>query len=162
MSHAMRNHLTTFVAVTIAGIVTCCIGLSLVLNNVGSMSVSSFNAYIIVIPCAVMLAASLLIMLTASEIDRQMYLVVIVVCLATGLVSMVVTSAWMSDQAIAEQLLANSPEGTTVIPVMNNVVTMIRDVAAFVVVPTVGCIAGVWIGSRLHTVKSSGGRKKRK
>ena len=51
--------------------------------------------------------------------------------------------------------VASSGEGAAIVPSMNNTLVAIRNVAAFVVAPTVGCIAGAWVGSRVHPMKSS-------
>ena len=158
MSESVKKHLPVIAIVTVIALASAAYALLLVHDNVASMSVDAFSAYIIVIPCVAMLVGSFAITVTAQTIGRQLYIVVLAICFVLGLVSLVVTSLWMSDPSIASALLANSPEGTTITPVTESLLTVVRDIAAYVVVPTVGCIAGAWVGSRVHPVEREGGR----
>lgn len=170
MNESVRRHLTAIVGITLLGAVTGCLALSFVHDAAAGMSAGAFSTWIIVVPCAVMLVASFAITATASEIGRQLFLTVLAICLVAGVASMLVTSSWMSDPALSAQLLANSEEGTVLTPVLRSPIIVLRDIAAFVVVPTIGCIAGAWVGSRLHPVaaapdagtgKRKGGKRKR-
>ena len=152
VSDEVRQHLTVIVATCLLGIVAASFILLQIRNAAGSMDVSTFSLAIFIAPCIVMLICSFVIMVTANTIGRQLFIVVVGICFATGIVSMVVTSGWLSDAGIAAQLLANSPEGTTITPPIQNIVVVMRDIAAFVVAPTVGSIAGAWLGSRLHPI----------
>ena len=163
MTEGFKRHLPLVVAVSLMGIATCAFALMQVANAASSMSVDGFSMYVILVPCIAMAVCSLVITITASEIGRQLYLAVVGVCFACGIVSMVVTSGWFSDPTISAQLVANSPEGTSITPPLQNPLIVLRDIAAFIVVPTVGCIAGAWLGSRLHPVTSEkrGGAKRK-
>lgn len=118
------------------------------------MSVDAFQMLIFLVPCAVMLAGSFIIAASASVIGRQLYVTVLAICLATGVISMLVTSTWLSNADIVAALLANSDEGAAVTPILQSPLLVLRDIAAYVVIPTVGCIAGAWVGSRLHPMAS--------
>ena len=119
MTEGLRRHVPVIAVVSLLGIAIGAFALVSVLNNAPALSVESFSLYIIVIPCALMLVCSLAIMASASEINRQLFLVVAGICFASGIVSMVVTSIWLADPAVASALLANSPDGTTVTPPAN-------------------------------------------
>ena len=161
MTEGLKRHLPVIVVVSLVGIATCVFALTQVLNSAGGLDLESFSLYIILIPSIVMLVCSFVIALTANSIGRQLYLVVVGICFVTGIVSMVVTSGWVSDASISAQLLANSPEGTTVTPPLQSPLVVLRDLAAYIVAPTVGCIFGAWLGSRIHPVTSDGkGRRK--
>lgn len=161
MSDSLKQHLPTVVAVLLIGLATTAFALSRVLSSAGDISVEAFSAYIIAIPTIAMIVCSFVIMFTAQRVGRQLYLVVVATCFVLGIVSMVVTSAWMSDASVAAQLLEHSAEGTQVVPVLDNTVVVIRDIAAYIVAPTVGCILGVWIGSKMHPITSDKPRRKR-
>ena len=152
MSDVVRQHLTVIVATCLLGIAVASFILLQVHDAAGSMDVSTFSLAIFIVPCIVMLVCSFIIMVTANAIGRQLFVVVVGICFATGIVCMVVTSGWLSDANVAAQLLANSPEGTTITPPIQNIVVVMRDIAAFIVAPTVGSIAGAWLGSRLHPI----------
>ena len=154
MSEEVKEHLPTVALVSALGVLGAAFALSRVHAAAGDMSVGAFSLAIFVIPCVVMVVCSFVIMLTASAIGRQLFLVVVGICFVAGIVSIFVTSAWFSDPELAALLLANSGEGAEVIPPMNNPLVAMRDVAAFVVAPTVGCIAGAWLGSRIHPMSS--------
>ena len=163
MTEGFKRHLPVVVVVSLVGIATCVFALMQVANGASGMNVDSFSMYIILVPCIVMVVCSLLITITASEIGRQLYLAVVGVCFVGGIVSMVITSGWFSDPFISAQLLANSPDGTTITPPLQNPLIVLRNIAAYIVAPTVGCIAGAWLGSRLHPVtsdKRQGGKRK--
>ena len=162
MTEGLRKHLPMIVVITIIGVGTGIIALSRVLDAAQGMTTGMFSRLIIVIPCSIMLVCSLLIAMTASEISRQLYLIVVGICVVFGIVSMVVTSGWMSDPTIAEALFVNSGSTDPVVAPLNNPLIIIRDIAAYFVVGTVGCIAGAWIGSRLHPMKSAGKSRKKK
>ena len=161
MTEGLKRHLPVIVVVSLVGIATCVFALTQVLNSAAGLDLEAFSLYIILIPSIVMLVCSFVIALTANSIGRQLYLVVVGICFVTGIVSMVVTSGWVSDASISAQLLANSPEGTTVTPPLQSPLVVLRDLAAYIVAPTVGCIFGAWLGSRIHPVTSDGkGRRK--
>ena len=136
--------------------------MSAVYNSVASMDYGTFSFLILFIPCAIMFSCSFVIMATAREIGRQMFLVMIIICLVTGFASVIVTSNWQTDPAVVDALLANSPEGTTIVPTMKMPITLIRNILSYFVVGTVGCIAGAWVGSRIHPLTSDGTGNKRK
>ncbi|MBQ9043162.1 MAG: hypothetical protein IJ111_10175, partial [Eggerthellaceae bacterium] len=148
MDAVVRKHLSVIIAVTLVGIVTAALLLQLVHDSAASMGANQFSMVIFLVPCAIMLVGSFVIAATARQIGRQLYLVVLVICLVTGIVSMVVTSGWLSDPSITALLMANSPEDTVITPILQSPITIFRDIAAYVVIPTVGCIFGAWLGSR--------------
>lgn len=164
MDSVLRKQLSVIILVTVVGLVTGYLLMSNVRNSASVLSVDAFSWLVFLIPCAIMLVGSFIVAVTATEIGRQLYIACVVICVVTGIASMVLATNWMNDPAIATQLLANSPEGAIVVTPLASIVFMIRDFAAFVVVPTVGNIAGAWVGSRLHpmTAQSSGKKKKRR
>ena len=162
MTEGLKQHLPIIVVVSLVGLGTAAFALHNVLMGVGSMNVDTFNTLIIVIPCAIMLVCSFIIAFTASEIGRQLYLTVVGISVVLGIVSMILTSMWASDPTIATALLANSGEGATLIPATGAPVIVIRDIAAYFVVPTIGCILGAWVGSRVHPMTSSKKNKGKK
>lgn len=162
MTEGFKQHLPIIIVVSLVGLATGIYALMRVHDGAAGMDVGAFSSYIIIFPCLIMLVCSLIVAMTAKSIGRQLYLTMLGICLALGIVSMVVTSMWMSDPAIAQALLANSPEGETITPVVEQPIIVMRNIAAYVVMPTVGCIAGAWIGSRLHPVHSEGSMRRRK
>lgn len=162
MNAAIRKQLPVIIVVVLIGFITGCILMTLVHDSASSMGASQFSTIIFIIPCVIMLAGSFVIAFTADEIGRQLYIVSLALCLVCGAISMFVGSSWLSDPAIAEQLLANSPDGTVITPILNSPITIIRDIAAFVVVPTVGCVLGAWAGSRVHPMRREKRPKKGK
>ena len=165
MSESVKQHLPIIVIVTIIALASGAYTLLRVHDGATSMSLDTYSMYIIVIPCVVILLASFIITVTAQTIGRQLYVVVLLICFTLGIISLVVTSMWMSDPTIASALLANSPDGTVITPITNSPLIVMRNIAAYVVVPTVGCIAGAWIGSRIHPVAregKGGGKSKQK
>lgn len=150
MTDGMKRHLPVIIVVSIVCLASTCYALSRVLAGVPDMSVRTFSLYVIVIPCAAMVIGAFAVTFTADEIGRQLYITMLAICLALGIVCMVVTSSWMSDAGIAAQLLANSGDGAEITPILQSPLLVLRDIAAFVVAPTVGCIAGAWAGSRVH------------
>ena len=160
MDAVVRNHLPVIVVVTLVGVITGCVALTFVHNSASTMDANLFSGLLFVVPCAIMLVCSFVIAFTAYEIGRQLYIVVLSICLILGVVSMLVGSAWLSDQSIAAQLLANSPADTVITPILKSPMTILRDIAAFVVVPTVGCILGAWAGSRVHPMRADKKSKK--
>ncbi len=162
MDSVVRKHLSVIIAVTLVGIVTTSLLLQLVHDSAAGMGANQFAMAIFLVPCAVMLIGSFAIAATARQIGRQLYLVVLAICLVTGIVSMVVTSGWLSDPSIAALLMANSPADTVITPILQSPITIFRDIAAYVVIPTVGCIFGAWLGSRIHPLSDDGTAKKKK
>ncbi|MBR0403891.1 MAG: hypothetical protein IJI68_01615 [Eggerthellaceae bacterium] len=166
MTDIVKQHLPTIVVVTIVGIATSYFLLSRVLANVANMDVDGFSTAVFGIPCVVMFICSTIIVLTAPGINRQLYLVVVIICMVLGVISMLCSNAWMLDKTITAALLANSPDDTTVVPVLKNGMLILRDVAAYFVIPTVGSILGAWVGSRIHPMtsesKNAKGKKSKK
>lgn len=162
MNESLRKHLSVIIGVTVLGLISGTLILNAVRGAVGSMDYSMFSFLIIIVPCAIMLVCSFVIMFTANEIGRQMFIVVVVISIVAGLLSMFVTSSWQSDSEIVATLMANSPEGTVIVPSIRMPITFLRNIAAFFVVPTVGCILGAWAGSRVHPMKSDGTGNKKK
>ena len=156
MTEGFKQHLPVIIVVSIVGLATGAFALMYVKNSAASMDVGAFSSYIIIIPCLIMLVCSLVVAMTAHTIGRQLYVTMLALCLALGLVSMVVTSIWMSDPVVSAALLANSPEGEVITPITQQPIIVMRNIAAYVVMPTVGCIAGAWIGSRLHPIQAEG------
>ena len=154
MTESVRKHLPTIVVVAIIGIATTYLVLAQVLANAASLDVDAFSTWIFGVPCIVMFVCAAVIAATAHSIGRQLYLVVVAICLVAGLVCMVVTSGWLSDEATAALLLANSDADAVVTPILNSPILVLRDIAAFFVAPTVGLILGAWLGSRLHPMAS--------
>lgn len=136
MSQAVKQHLAVIVVVSLIGIATAVF--ALMQARSAGLNADTLATAVWVIPCVVMVVASFVIMLTASSIGRQLFLVVAGICFVAGIVGMVVTSGWFS--------------GTDVTPPLQNPIIVMRDIAAFIVAPTVGSIAGAWIGSRVHPV----------
>ena len=155
MPKEIRDNLQTIVIVTVIGFILCAVALTFVHNGAAHLSVSAFDTLIIVIPCAIMLVGSMIIAFTAKTIGPNLFFCLVIICLALGIVSMIVTSIWMSDANIANALLANSKEGTQIIPITKNPLVGLRNIAAFFVMPTVGLIFGAWLGSRFHSVSST-------
>ena len=160
MSESLRNHLPVIVAVSVVGALTGAFALMQVRNGVAGMTVGTFDMLIIVVPCVIMLICSLIVAMTAKAIERSLYVTMMGICLALGLISMVVTSTWAANPDVAAALLANSGEGASLVPPANSPLIAMRNVAAYIVMPTVGCIAGAWIGSRMHPMQAA--PKKRK
>lgn len=161
MTDDIRENLPALIAVTVIGIATCAFALMQVRANAGSMDYGTFSNFIFLIPCAIMLIGSFIVVLMSQQIGRKLYLTLAGICFVLGIVVMVITSSWLSDPDIAAKLLANSEEGTIILPILNAPILIMRDIAAFIVCPTVGCIAGAWLGSRLHPVTSTNPGRKR-
>lgn len=159
MDAAVKKHLPFIIGITLLGIVTTYFAFTVLHDSAAGMSANEFALALFIIPCVVMLICSFAIALTANQISRQFYLAMLVIGLVTGIASMVVASLWLSDPEITTALLANSPEGTEITPVLRSPVTILRDIAAWVVIPTVGCIFGAWLGSRIHPMS---GEKRKK
>lgn len=162
MDAVVRNHLTVIAAVTVIGIATAAFLMNFIHDSAAGMSANQFALLIFLVPCIVMFVGTFVIAMTANQIGRQLYLTTLIICLATGLVSMLVGSSWLSDPEITALLLANSPDGTVITPIMQSPITIFRDIAAFIVIPTVGCIFGAWLGSRLHPLRADKPSKKKK
>ena len=154
MDSVVKKHLPFIIGITLLGIVATYFVYSWLHDSaVTTMSASTFSWWLFLVPCGIMLVCSFAIACTAEEIGRSLYVTVLAICLVLGIVTMCVASAWMSDPIIAESLLANSEEGTVIVPILKSPITILRDIAAWVVIPTVGCILGAWVGSRLHPLK---------
>ena len=166
MTDIVKQHLPTIIVVTLVGIATSYFLLSRVLGNVANMDVDGFSTAVFGIPCIVMFICAAIIALTSPGINRQLYIVIVSICLALGVISMLFSNAWMLDETITTALLANSPDGTTVVPVLKNGMLILRDVAAYFVIGTVASILGAWVGSRIHPMtsdsKNGKGKKSKK
>ena len=162
MDSVVRKQLPIIVVVTIVGFITAAIFMTIVRDSAGSLGASQFGWLVFIVPCVVMLVGSFIIAFTASEIGRNLYVVVLAICLVGGLISIFVANMWLSDSSITEALLANSDEGTVILPIFNSPIVILRDIAAFVVVPTVGCILGAWVGSKFHPLEGEKKSKKSK
>ena len=162
MDKHIRDNLPTIIVIWLIGIATCAFGLVLVRNNAASLDVGAFSWAVFLIPCVVMILAPFAITLVAQSIGKQLYLSMLGISVVLGIIVMVITSGWMSDPDIAAKLMANSDPSITIIPILQAPITMLRDVAAFIVCPTIGCIAGAWVGSRLHPVVSTNKKKRKK
>lgn len=153
MNEDLKRHLPVIVIATLACIAGTVLALMSLKNAAGGMQLDAFSLAVFVIPCIAMLVGSFVIMVTSEVISRKLFVVVTGICLATGVVAMVVTSSWFQDATLVEALLANSPDGTAVtVPIQSPIIVM-RDIAAYVVCPAVGSIAGAWVGSRLHPMR---------
>ena len=160
MDPVVKKHLPAIIGITLLGVVaTYFVYMWLHDTAYTTMTAQMFSWWLFLVPCIVMFICSFAIACTADEIGRQLYVVVLAICLVLGVISMFVASAWLSDQTIVETLLANSPADTVITPVLKSPMTILRDVAAWIVIPTVGCIFGAWVGSRLHPMA---GEKKTK
>ena len=160
MTDGLKQHLPVIVTVTILGFITCAFVLMRVHDGAAGMDVPTFSTLIIVIPCAFMFLCSLVVAMTAHSIGRQLYVTMLAICFIGGLVSMVITSIWTADANLAAALLANSADGETISPATDQPILVLRNIAAYVVMPTLGCIAGAWIGSRLHPMEAEPKTKK--
>ena len=159
MGEVVKSNLPVIIAATLLGIIAGYFAFKAIHDGVGGMDVALFSGLVFVIPCVIMLVASFAIAATAQEIGRQLYVVVLGICLVTGIVSMCIASGWMSDSAIAATLVANSEEGTILTPILKSPITILRNIASYVVVPTVGLIMGAWVGSRFHPLKGEKPKK---
>lgn len=162
MTESLKEHLPVIAVVCIVGAATAAFALMQVRNGAAGMDVALFEALIIVIPCAAMLVCSAIVAMTAHTIERSLYVTMLAICLAMGLVSMVVTSLWESDPSVTAALLANSAENTTITAAVNQPIIVMRNVAAYIVMPTLGCIAGAWLGSRIHPMQAKASKRSRK
>lgn len=162
IDQVLRKQLSVIILVTVVGIVTGWFILSFVRDNAGTFDAGMFSALMYLIPCALMLIGSFVVAATATEIGRTLYIASLAICVTTGVISMFIVSAWMSDPAVTTLLLANSAEGTTIVPPLKSAMTIFRNVASYIVVPTVGCILGAWVGSRLHPMTAAPSTKSNK
>lgn len=162
MSPIVKKHLPFIIGITLLGVATTFFAYQWLYGAASSMGASQFSWWLFLVPCFVMFACSFAIACTAEEIGRQLYVTVLVICVVGGVMTMFIASTWMSDPAVAATLLANSDEGTVITPVLKSPMVILRDVAAWIVVPTVGCILGAWIGSRLHPLKGEKPKKNKK
>lgn len=161
MDEVVRKHLSVIIAITLLGLVTGYLAMTFVRDNAAVMNANSFALWVFLVPCVFILVCSFAIAATARQIGRQLYLVVLVVSLICGIISMIMASGWLSDPEISALLLANSPEETVITPILQSPITILRDIAAFVVLPTVGCIFGAWVGSRVHPMTTDGTENKK-
>ena len=153
MNQHIKRHLPVIIAVSAVCAASAAFALSFLHGAASDMSLDAFSLAVFVVPCVAMVVASLVMVMTSSFLSRQLYVIALGICLAAGIVAMVVTSSWFQDPVITAALLANSPDGTQVtVPIQSPLIVM-RNIAAYVVAPTVGCIAGAWIGSRLHPME---------
>lgn len=162
MSEYVRKQLPVIAVVFAIGILSSGFALMQLRGSVPGIDVDTFSLLSLVIPCLAIALCSLVIMLMANEIGKQLFVVVTSVCVIAGAISMIVVSIWMSDQAFASQLLAHSSEGAMVIPPVNTPLIIVRDIAAFFVCSVVGCILGAWVGSRLHPVRATDMKQSKK
>ena len=162
MDSAVKRQLPVIIVVTLVGVITAVIFMTLVHDSAASLEASQFGWLAFLIPCAIMLIGSFAITFTASEISRQLYVVTLAICLLGGIAAMLVINAWQSDPETTSALLANSAEGATIIPTLKAPITILRDIAAFIVIPTVGCILGAWIGSKFHALSGKKSKQKSK
>ena len=153
MSDIVKNHLSVIIAATLLGIVAGYFAFKAIYDGIGGMDEVLFSGLVFGVPCAIMFIASFIVAVTAQEIGRPLYIVMLGICLVTGVVSMLVASNWMSDSTIAATLTANSKEGAVIVPILKSPITILRNIAAYVVVPTVGLILGAWVGSRIHPLR---------
>ena len=161
MTDDIKDNLPALVAVTVIAVATCAFALIQVHGNAASLSYEAFSNLIFIIPCAFMLVGPFIVVLMSQRIGRKLYLTLVGICFVLGIAVMLVTSSWLSDVDIAAKLLANSADGTVITPILKAPLVIMRDIAAFIVCPTVGCIAGAWLGSRLHPVTSTNPTRKR-
>lgn len=162
IDNVLRKQLSVIILVTLVGVVSGYLLLSLVHDSAGTLNVDTFSSLMFFIPCILMFIGSFIVAATATEIGRQLYVASLAICLVTGVVSMFLSSAWMGDPTVASQLLANSPEGTVIVAPLRSAIIIFRDIAAFVVIPTIGNIFGAWIGSRLHPMTAAPSSKSKK
>ena len=158
----LRKQLSVIILVTVVGIATGWFVLSAIRDNAGMFDVNTFSGLMYLVPCFLMFVGSFIVAATATEIGRTLYVASLAICVVTGIISMFIASAWLSDATVASQLLANSEEGTSIVPPLNSAMTIFRDIASYIVVPTVGCIAGAWVGSRLHPMTAAPNAKSNK
>ena len=142
MSDEVREHLPVIIAMSVVGIATATFALAQLHANQASVDLDTFSWAVFLVPCAAMLVCSFVIMLTAHTIGRQLFVIVTGICLATGIVAMVVTSSWF--------------DASVTTPPIQNPITVMRDIAAYIVAPAVGSIAGAWIGSLIHPMSKAG------
>ena len=154
MTESLKRHLPVIIVVCLVGAATAAFALMQVRNSVDEMDVAMFETLVIVIPCAAMLVCSAVVAMTAHTIERSLYVTMLAICFVLGLVSMVATSMWESDSAVTAALLANSAEDATITAAVNQPLIVMRNIAAYIVMPTLGCIAGAWLGSRMHPMQA--------
>lgn len=155
IDRVLRKQLSVIVLVTLIGVVSGFFLMSFVHDSAGTLNVDAFSSLMFFIPCILMFIGSFIVAATATEIGRTLYVASLAICLVTGCASMILASVWLSDATVTAQLLANSPENTTIIPPINSALTIFRNIAAYVVVPTIGVIFGAWVGSRLHPMTAA-------
>ena len=161
MSDDIRQNLPTLVVVFGIGLITCAFAISMVLGNASSFNVSAFSLIVFIIPSIVMVLAPFAVTLVSQRVGRKLYVLMLIICLIFGVAMMILASMWLSDPEIAAKLLANSPAGMTIVTPVNSPLIVMRDIAGAVVCPTIGAILGTWLGSRLHPVSSTTGRKRK-
>ena len=120
MSEDIRENLPTLIIAFVLGIAICIFAFVQICNNAGSLDVNTFGTLTFVIPFGLMIVVPFVIILTSQRIGRKLYLVVVGTCFVLGIVVLVLTSTLMSDPAISTQLLANSPDGTVIVPATNS------------------------------------------
>lgn len=148
MTEELKLHLPTIIAVTFVCIIATYFALTSLHGAVDQVGLGALETMSFLVPSIVMVIGSLIIMATSHAVTRQIYVCIVVICLVTGAVATVLTNSWFV--------------GTDLVPPLQNFIALIRNLAAFFVAPTIGCIAGAWIGSRLHPMKMTKAPNKKK
>jgi len=161
MTDIVKQHLPVIVVVTLVGVATMYLVLSRVLAGVAGMDLGTFSTFTFGVPCVMIFVCSTVIALTSPGINRQLYVVIVGIGMVVGIASMIACNVWEHDSSITSALLANSPEGTTVTPILNSPILILRDIAAYFVAATVGSILGAWLGARLHPMTLEPSKSKR-
>ena len=161
MSPALKAHLPVIALVAVLGILCAAGLLTLVRDNAGMFNAGMFTFFLIAIPCVVMLICGFAISVTAKEIGSRLLTIVVAICVISGFASILVVSGWQGDSAISAAVLANSPEGATLTPIINSPFGIVRNVMLYLLCPAAGCVAGAWVGSRLHPVSVDANNKKK-
>ena len=165
MTEIVKQHAPAIAAVTLVGLSAMFFLLMRVVGDAANLDFETFMSYTFTIPCVVIFLCSTVVALTSPGINRQLYVVIVVIGMLMGAASMIACNTWLVDPSISSELVSNSPEGTVVTSLLNLPVIVLRDIAAFFVIPTVGSILGAWLGSRLHPMsaeRASGKRKSKK
>ena len=148
MTEELKQHLPTIIAVTFVCIAATFFILTSLHGAVDEVGLGVLETMSFLVPSIVMIIGSFVIMATSTAVNRQIYVCIVAICLVAGAVATVLTNDWFV--------------GTDLVPPLNNFVALIRNLAAFFVAPTVGCIAGAWLGSRLHPMKMTKAPNKKK
>jgi len=162
MGSELKEHLVVFSIVSVVGVLAGILAFVFIHGAIPQMSYDTFSLLTIVVPCVIMFVCAFIIIATAKRIGAQLYGAVVVVCMIAGLASVVVSSIWVLDPATVAALQANSEPGTEIVPAIDTMLIVVRDAAAFFVVPTVGGVLGAMIGSRLHAMSATTAPKRKK